>query len=71
MSDQFLQHSIDITKSLTKKEKKDDGIFLTPRVIRQKQLEKTLYWLNILKIKPKLVLEPSCGSLEFLTMLIL
>jgi hypothetical protein len=67
MSDQFLQHSIDITKSLTKKEKKDDGIFLTPRVIRQKQLEKTLYWLNILKIKPKLVLEPSCGSLEFLT----
>ena len=67
MSDQFLQHSIDITKSLTKKEKKDDGIFLTPRVIRQKQLESTLYWLNRLKIKPKLVLEPSCGSLEFLT----
>jgi hypothetical protein len=67
MSDQFLQHSIDITKSLTKREKKDDGIFLTPRVIRQKQLESTLYWLNILKIKPKLVLEPSCGSLEFLT----
>ena len=67
MSDQFLQHSIDITKSLSKQEKKEDGIFLTPRVIRQKQLERTLYWLDQLKINPKLILEPSCGSLEFLT----
>jgi adenine-specific DNA-methyltransferase len=67
MTDQFLQHSIDITKSLSKSEKKEDGIFLTPRNIRQKQIERTLYWITILKLKPKLVLEPSCGSLEFLT----
>jgi len=67
MTDQFLQHSIDITKSLSKSEKKEDGIFLTPRNIRQKQIERTLYWIFVLKIKPKLVLEPSCGSLEFLT----
>ena len=67
MTDQFLQHSIDITKSLSKSEKKEDGIFLTPRNIRQKQIERTLNWISILKLKPKLVLEPSCGSLEFLT----
>ena len=67
MTYQFLQHSIDITKSLSKSEKKEDGIFLTPRNIRQKQIERTLYWISILKLKPKLVLEPSCGSLEFLS----
>jgi adenine-specific DNA-methyltransferase len=67
MTDQFLQHSIDITKSLSKSEKKEHGIFLTPRNIRQKQIERTIYWISLLKIKPKLILEPSCGSLEFLT----
>jgi len=67
MCEQFLQHSIDITKNLSKLEKKEDGIFLTPRIIRQKQIDRTLYWISILKLKPKLVLEPSCGSLEFFT----
>ena len=63
---QFSQHSIDITKKLTKQEKKDGGIFLTPKIIRQKQIDRTLYWVDRLKIKPKLIVEPSCGSGEFL-----
>ena len=67
MCEQFLQHSIDITNNLSKLEKKEDGIFLTPRIIRQKQIDRTLYWISILKLKPKLILEPSCGSLEFFT----
>jgi hypothetical protein len=67
MTDQFSQYSIDITNGLTKQEKKDNGIFLTPRIIRQKLNERTMYWMNELKIKPKLILEPSCGSCEFIS----
>ena len=67
MTDQFSQYSIDITNGLTKQEKKDDGIFLTPRTIRLKLNERTIYWMNELQIKPKLILEPSCGSCEFIS----
>ena len=67
MSEQFSQYSIDITNGLTKQEKKENGIFLTPKIIRQKLIERTIYWLNKLAIKPKLILEPSCGSCEFIS----
>jgi len=58
----FNELSIDITKSLTKKDKKDGGIFFTPKTIIKQDID------YILSIKPdiKTILEPSCGSCEFI-----
>jgi|TARA_B100001971_G_scaffold196188_1_gene203738 tRNA1(Val) A37 N6-methylase TrmN6 len=67
----FSNLSIEITKSLTKKEKKDDGIFFTPMPIRKlmfKGIEKHIKRHNKVKNRKKklTLLEPSCGSAEFI-----
>lgn len=54
----FSQSSIDITKSLTKQEKKKYGIYFTPKNIIK-------YMLDQLTEIPTTVLEPSSGSGEF------
>jgi type I restriction-modification system DNA methylase subunit len=61
----FTELSINITNSLTKKEKKTDGIFFTPKSIIKQDID------YILNIKPdiKTILEPSCGSGEFINYL--
>jgi adenine-specific DNA-methyltransferase len=66
LSSQFLSHSIELTKSLDKKTKKDGGIFFTPKISRDRLLNRTVYWLDRLDIKPRLIVEPSCGSCEFI-----
>ena len=59
----FSELSITITKKLSKEEKKQGGIFFTPKSIVKKLVEKVLQ----VKQEFNFVLEPSCGSGEFLT----
>jgi tRNA1(Val) A37 N6-methylase TrmN6 len=66
MNAQFIDASIKITNALDKKTKKDNGIFFTPKSIRTVLLERVIHWIKTLKIKIKLIVEPSCGSGEFL-----
>jgi adenine-specific DNA-methyltransferase len=53
-----------ITKSLTKDEKKKDGIFFTPKSIRNKFIDKIKTLLDANKSYD--IVEPSCGSCEFI-----
>lgn len=61
-SSQFNQISIDLTKSLSKSDKKAQGIYFTPQSIIDSLLNKVLPHLsNPTNIN---ILEPSCGSCE-------
>jgi tRNA1(Val) A37 N6-methylase TrmN6 len=67
----FSNLSLQITKNLTKEEKKDDGIFFTPLSIRNmlfRGIEKNIIRHNRVNNRKKklTVLEPSCGSCEFI-----
>lgn len=60
MESEYSKLTIDITKKLSKKEKKDNGIFITPKTIIKKLFE---------RIKPECsdimrILEPSAGTCE-------
>jgi tRNA1(Val) A37 N6-methylase TrmN6 len=57
--EEFLPSSIDIQKKLTKKFRAKHGIFLTPKSLREALFDH-------IDIVPRNVLEPSCGSGEFL-----
>jgi len=61
-TEEYSKLTIELTKQLSKKEKKDQGIFITPRVIINKLLE------SVKKHKSdfKRVLEPSCGTGEII-----
>jgi len=56
--------SIDLTRTLTKVEKKDNGIFFTPPTTVKKTLEILENYIESKDIQE--VLEPSCGSCEYL-----
>ena len=57
----FSTLSVDLTKSLSKKVKKEQGIFFTPPTIVAKLVQESA------RVKtPTTVLEPSCGSGEFI-----
>lgn len=61
------QHSeltIKVTKILTKIEKKNFGIFITPRIILQKIIKAVREYINNNNIIIKRILEPSCGTCE-------
>ena len=58
----FSQKSIELSKSISKEDRKKQGIYFTPNNI----VKQTLLTLPK-KFKPKTILEPSCGSGEFLT----
>jgi hypothetical protein len=58
----FLEETISLTKSISKQNKKDNGIFFTPPVCVN-EIIKFLDGLGFLKGE---ILEPSCGSGEFL-----
>lgn len=64
MSKQFSSLTIEITKKLTKSEKKEFGIFITPKSIINKLNNSIIEYLgnNVSKIKN--ILEPSCGTCE-------
>ena len=66
MNNNFTKDSIIITKKLTKKEIKDNGIFFTPQSIIKKCYD---IILNNINLENKNILEPSCGSMEFINYL--
>jgi len=61
----YSQLSKDITKQLTKKEKKDNGIYFTP----PSTVIKNIRYLKKLNMNFERILEPSCGTGEFLNAL--
>ena len=65
VSEQYSTLTIDITASLSKAEKKADGIFITPRVIIKKLFDEIALFIDKTQlIKPYKILEPSCGTCE-------
>ena len=60
---QFEDLSIELTKKLSLKTKKDNGIYFTPKSIIAKNMEINK---NINGFTFKTVLEPSCGSCEYI-----
>jgi adenine-specific DNA-methyltransferase len=61
------QHSeltIKVTKGLTKDEKKNFGIFITPKIIFKKLIDSIIDYTNNIGLDIKRILEPSCGTCE-------
>jgi|694.fasta_scaffold35048_4 hypothetical protein len=63
----FSNDSINITKNLTDKEIKDNGIYFTPQSIIKKTYDILLQYIDL---TDKNILEPSCGSMEFINYLL-
>jgi type I restriction-modification system DNA methylase subunit len=57
--------SIDLTKAISREEKKKDGIFFTPPETISKNIELLKPYFKDIKS----ILEPSCGSCEFINMI--
>lgn len=65
-SAQFNKLSIDLTQSLTKPVKKAQGIYFTPKSITGRVIDKAIPHLEKSETDPNIrILEPSCGSCEF------
>ena len=62
MKKQYSNLSIELTKQISKEDKKNNGIYFTPLDI----IEKAISELLKLKLDIKTILEPSCGSCEFI-----
>jgi len=61
---QYSQLTLDITKKLSKDEKKTGGIFITPNVIINKLFESIEEHITEHNIEIKHILEPACGTCE-------
>ena len=64
-SQKYSHLSIELTKKINKKEKKEQGIFFTP----SETIDKSLLYLEPYFKDIKKVLEPSCGSCEYVNKL--
>ena len=64
LTEQYSQLSISVTQSLSKNEKKDYGIFITPRVIIEKLFESLCNYTTKNGIVIQNILEPACGTCE-------
>jgi len=62
----FDELSSKLTKSISKKTKKESGIFFTPPITISSTLEKLEIYFTNKKNIIKTILEPSCGSCEFI-----
>ena len=62
----FDELSSKLTKSISKKTKKESGIFFTPPITVSSTLEKLEIYFTNKKNIIKTILEPSCGSCEFI-----
>lgn len=60
-TNEYSKLSIELTKSLDKNEKKDQGIYFTPQTTINKNIERLEPFMSSVSK----VLEPSCGSCEF------
>jgi hypothetical protein len=67
MEQQFSSLSIKLTQSLTKSEKKQFGIFITPRVITKKVIDFVKEYTLQNGITIQTILEPSCGTCEIVS----
>lgn len=63
---QYSELSISLTKSLSKQEKKDYGIFITPRIIISKLFDSIKEYVCEHNIIVENMLEPACGSCEII-----
>jgi hypothetical protein len=66
INEQFSSLTIDITKNLSREEKKEGGIFITPKIIITKLMDSTLTHIEKIDVKVKRILEPSCGTCEII-----
>lgn len=68
MADNFSKCSEEITKELGKKEKRENGIYFTPQSIVKKMLKVIIDKVkkSYLRERKLSILEPSCGSCEFI-----
>ena len=62
--DQYTKLSIDITRQLSKDEKKNYGIFITPKIIITKLFDVIIKYASENGINIQTILEPSCGTCE-------
>lgn len=69
MEQQYSELSLQITKELDKKTKKDYGIFITPKIIIEKLFAKINHYLKTFNIPVNRILEPSCGTCEIINYL--
>ena len=69
MNTQFTSLTIEINKLLTKTDKKNNGIFFTPKTIIEKLTQELLSYISQKNIQIKTILEPSCGSCEIVLIL--
>jgi hypothetical protein len=69
MEKQYSELSLQITKELDKKTKKEYGIFITPKIIIEKLCTRIRYYLETLHIPVKRILEPACGTCEIVNYL--
>ena len=64
LNEQYSKFSIDITRELSKDEKKEYGIFITPQIIIRKLFESITKCASENGINIQTILEPSCGTCE-------
>jgi hypothetical protein len=64
LNEQYSQFSIDITRELSKDEKKEYGIFITPKIIIKKLFDSIIKYTSENGISIQTILEPSCGTCE-------
>lgn len=66
-SEQFSNLTLNVTKKLTKSEKKAFGIFITPKSIINTLYNTVINYINKNQWNLKRILEPSCGTCEIVT----
>jgi len=64
MSNEFSPDTLKITKLLTKAEKKENGIYISPKTIIKKLINEILSKCNLTSFDGLNILEPSCGTCE-------
>ena len=67
LNQQYSQFSIDITRELSKDEKKEYGIFITPQIIIKKLVDSIIKCTTENDITIRTILEPSCGTCEIVS----
>jgi len=66
---QFSPLTIEITNLLSKNDKKNQGIFITPRTIIEKLVQEVTTYTEQKQLQIQQILEPSCGTCEIVSIL--
>ena len=65
-NEEYSELSLQITKELDKKIKKEYGIFITPKTIIEKLTTRIHYYIKTLNVEINNILEPACGTCEII-----